>query len=129
VARIKLGVQKELVLGNLDAKRDWGFAGDYVRACWMMLQQDEPDDYVIATGEMHSVRDLLDLAFGYVDLDWHDFVRVDTKLFRPADINTLRGDAGKAKQILGWEPTVNFTQLVRMMVDADMKRMELEMAH
>lgn len=126
VARIKLGVQNELVLGNLDAKRDWGYAGDYVQACWMMLQQESPDDYVIATGQMHSVRDLLDLAFSYVDLDWHNYVRIDQKLFRPAEINTLRGDAAKAKEILGWKPTVSFPNLIQMMVDADLKRVEKE---
>jgi len=127
VARIKLGAQRELALGNLDAMRDWGYAGDYVRACWLMLQQETPDDYVIATGEKHSVRDLLDLAFGHVDLDWHDYVRVDPKLFRPADINTLRGDAGKARRVLGWQPTVSLPELIRMMVDADLKLVRQEL--
>lgn len=127
VARIKLGVQKELVLGNLDAMRDWGFAGDYIRACWMMLNQEKPDDYVIATGKKHSVRDVLDMAFGYADLNWHDYVRVDPKLFRPADINTLCGDASKARRVLGWEPTVSMPELICMMVDADLKRVEQEL--
>jgi GDPmannose 4,6-dehydratase len=120
-ARIKLGLERELALGNLDALRDWGYAGDYVRACWLMLQQQSPDDYVIATGKKHSVRDLLDLAFGYLDLDWRQYVRVDPKLFRPADVNTLCGDASKARRILGWQPTVYLPELVRMMVDADLK--------
>src|SRR3972149_341743 len=127
VARIKLGVQKELVLGNLDAMRDWGFAGDYIRACWMMLNQEKPDDYVIATGKKHSVRDVLDMAFGYADLNWHDYVRVDPKLFRPADINTLCGDASKARRVLGWEPTVSMPELICMMVDADLKRVKQEL--
>jgi GDPmannose 4,6-dehydratase len=127
VARIKLGAERELALGNLDAMRDWGYAEDYVRACWLMLMQEKPQDFVIATGVKHSVRDLLDLAFGCVDLDWHDYVRVDQKLFRPADINTLRGDASKARRILGWQPTVSFAELVRMMVEADLKRVEQEL--
>jgi len=126
VARIKLGLQDKLVLGNLDAMRDWGYAGDYVRAMWLMLQQDQPDDYVIATGQKHSVRELLDLAFGYVDLDWHDYVVSDPKLFRPAEVNTLRGDASKARRVLGWEPTVSFPELIRMMVDADLQRVAEE---
>jgi len=126
VARIKLGMADKLVLGNLDAMRDWGYAGDYVRAMWLMLQQEQPDDYVVATGEKHSVRELLDLAFGYVGLDWHDYVASDPKLFRPAEINTLRGDASKARRVLGWEPTVDFPKLVRMMVDVDMRRVAAE---
>ena len=126
VARIKLGVQQELVLGNLDAMRDWGYAGDYVRAMWLMLQQDAPDDYVVATGRKHSVRELVELAFAHVGLDWRDHVRSDPKLFRPAEVNTLRGDATKARRVLGWEPTVAFEQLVRMMVDADLRRVEDE---
>jgi len=126
IARIKLGLQKELLMGNIDSLRDWGFAGDYVRACWLMLQQDAPDDYVIATGEKHSVRDFLDLAFSHVGLNWHDYVRVDQKLLRPADVNTLCGDASKAHRILGWRPTVSLPELARMMVDADMKRVSQE---
>jgi GDPmannose 4,6-dehydratase len=126
VARIKLGRQKKLRLGNLDAKRDWGYAGDYVKAMWMMLQQDGPDDYVIASGEQHSVRDWVELAFRHVDLDWHDYVETDPKFLRPAEINTLRGDASKAARVLGWKPDVSFTELVRMMVDADLKRVRRE---
>jgi GDPmannose 4,6-dehydratase len=126
VARIKLGLQTELTLGNLDAMRDWGFAGDYVRAAWMMLQQDKPDDYVIATGEKHSVREMAEIAFGHVGLSWCDHVRVDPAFFRPSEVNTLRGDARKAREILGWEPTVAFPELIRMMVDADMVRVRKE---
>ncbi len=126
VARIKLGLADKLVLGNLDALRDWGYAGDYVRAMWMMLQQEQPDDYVVATGEKHSVRELLDLAFGHVGLDWHDYVVSDPKLFRPAEINTLRGDASKARRVLGWEPTVSFPELIRMMVELDLQRVAEE---
>ena len=106
--------------------RDWGFSGDYVQAMWMMLQQDTPDDYVVATGEKHSVRELVETAFSHVDLDWEKYVEVDPKLYRPAEVNTLRGDATKAKNILKWEPTVSFTQLVHMMVDADLKRVDEE---
>jgi GDPmannose 4,6-dehydratase len=127
VARIKLGLQTELTLGNLDAMRDWGFAGDYVRAAWLMLQQEKPDDYVIATGEKHSIREMLEIAFGHVGLDWRDHVRIDPKFFRPADVNTLRGDAAKARKILGWQPTVAFPELIRMMVDADLDRARKEM--
>ena len=126
VARIKLGVQQKLKLGNLDAKRDWGFAGDYVRAMWMMLQQETPDDYVVASGEQHSVRELVELAFGHVDLDWHDHVEVDQELFRPAEVNTLRGRPAKAERVLGWRPSVTFADLVHMMVDADLKRVRKE---
>ena len=126
VARIKSGLQTELVLGNLDAMRDWGFAGDYVQAMWMMLQQDQPDDYVVATGRKHSVRELVEVAFDHVGLDWRDHVRSEPKLFRPAEVNTLRGDANKARRVLGWEPKVSFEELVRMMVDADLKRVEQE---
>jgi GDPmannose 4,6-dehydratase len=111
----------KLFLGNLDAKRDWGFAGDYVEAMWLMLQQDQPDDYVIATGETYSVRDFLDEAFGYVDLDWKKYVEISEKYFRPAEVDLLIGDASKAKEKLGWKPKVNFKQLVRMMVDEDCK--------
>jgi len=123
VARIKLGLQDKLSLGNLDALRDWGFAGDYVPAMWMMLQQGSADDYVVATGEKHAVRQFADLAFGHVGLDWQDYVQTDPKLLRPAEINTLRGDATKARTVLGWQPKVTFPELVRMMVDADLKRL------
>ena len=128
VARIKLGQQEKLKLGNLDAKRDWGFAGDYVQAMWLILQQDEPDDYVVASGEMHSVRDLVELAFGHVDLDWQQHVETDPKLLRPAEVNVLRGDSTKARTVLGWQPTVGFAEVVRMMVDADLDRVERELA-
>ena len=122
VARIKLGVQEKLRLGNLDAQRDWGFAGDYVEAMWLMLTQDEPEDFVIATGKKHSVRQLVELAFRHVGLDWQEFVEVDPTLLRPADVNTLCGDASKARAQLGWQPKVGFEQLVAMMVDADLER-------
>jgi GDPmannose 4,6-dehydratase len=128
VARIALGAQDKLALGNLDAMRDWGFAGDYIEAVWAMLQQDRPDDYVVATGVKHSVRDLVELAFRHVGLDWRDYVVHDASFFRPADINTLRGDASKARRVLGWEPKVSFAELIRMMVDADMHRVRREMA-
>jgi GDPmannose 4,6-dehydratase len=121
-ARIKLGLQKELLMGNLDAKRDWGYARDYVEAMWRMLQQDKPDDYVIATGETHSVRELLEIAFGHLDLDYRDFVVIDPRLVRPAEVDLLLGDASKAKKVLGWKPTVTFEELVKMMVDADIER-------
>jgi len=120
-ARIKLGMANELRLGNLDARRDWGFAGDYVRAMWMMLQQDEPDDYVIATGETHSVEELVRTAFDYLDLDWREYVVQDERYMRPAEVDLLVGDASKAGRALGWEPSVTFTELVRMMVDADLE--------
>jgi len=128
VARIKLGAQKKLLLGNLDAKRDWGFAGDYIKAMWLMLQQDRPDDYVIATGRGHSVREWVELAFDHVDLDWRDYVETDPKLLRPAEVNTLRGDAGKAHKVLGWEPQMTFPELVRSMVDADLLHVGRELA-
>lgn len=121
VARIKQGKQKELRMGNLDAKRDWGFAGDYVRAMWIMLQQDEADDYVISTGETHSVRELLEVAFGHVDLNYEDFVVIDPKFVRPAEVDLLLGDASKAREKLGWKPEVDFKGLVEMMVEADME--------
>ena len=121
-ARIKLGLQEKLMLGNLDAQRDWGFAGDYVEAMWLMLQQDEPDDFVIATGIKHSVRELVETAFGYLGLDWRKHVEVDTDMLRPADVNTLCGDASRARAKLGWTPKVTFEQLVKMMVDADVER-------
>lgn len=128
VARIKLGRQEKLKLGNLDARRDWGYAGDFVRAMWLMLQQDKPDDYVVATGRQHTVREFCQLAFSYVGLHWEDYVEIDPALFRPAEVNRLRGDATKARTVLGWEPTVTFEQLVRMMVDADLERVQAEVA-
>ncbi|HVU85965.1 MAG TPA: GDP-mannose 4,6-dehydratase, partial [Pirellulales bacterium] len=127
VARIKLGVQDRLHLGNLDAERDWGFAGDFVRAMWLMLQQEKPDDFVIATGEKHTVRKLVDLAFGHVGLDPARYVVTDPALYRPAEVNRLRGDYSKAKEVLGWEPTVDFPTLIAMMVDADLERVEREL--
>ncbi|MFM1752818.1 MAG: GDP-mannose 4,6-dehydratase [Actinomycetota bacterium] len=121
-ARIKLGLQSELVLGNLDAKRDWGYAGDYVKAMWLMLQQDEPDDYVIATGETHTIEELVELAFLEAGIgDWHPYVRQDPKFFRPAEVDLLIGDASKARSQLGWEPEVDFPSLVRMMVQHDLR--------
>jgi GDPmannose 4,6-dehydratase len=120
-ARIKLGLQDKLYMGNLDAKRDWGFAGDYVEAMWMMLQHDKPDDYVIATGQSHSVREFLDEVFGYLDLDWQKYVEIDPRYFRPTEVDYLLGDAGKAKNVLGWEPKVTFKELAQMMTDADME--------
>jgi GDPmannose 4,6-dehydratase len=123
VARIKLGLSKELRMGNLDARRDWGFAGDYVRAMWMMLQQDEPDDFVIATGETHSVRELIEVAFGHVGLDWKKHVTLDQRFLRPAEVDLLIGTPEKAKAKLGWTPTVDFSGLVKMMVDADLARL------
>jgi GDPmannose 4,6-dehydratase len=120
VARIKLGGREQLRLGNLEARRDWGFAGDYVRAMWLMLQEDEPDDYVIASGETHSVRELVETAFSHAGLDWQDHVLIDEKLYRPAEINELRGDFRKARAKLGWKPTVTFRELIPMMVDADL---------
>jgi GDPmannose 4,6-dehydratase len=120
VARIHLGLQDKIALGNLDASRDWGFAGDYVEAMWMMLQQPEPDDYVIATGETHTIRDLLDHAFTAVGIeDWHAYVDQDPRFMRPAEVDLLIGDASKARERLGWKPTVGFADLIRMMVDAD----------
>jgi GDPmannose 4,6-dehydratase len=127
VARIKLGQQKDLHLGNLDAHRDWGFAGDYVTAMWMMLQQDEPDDFVIGTGESHSVRELCEVAFNHVGLDYRDYVVKDPKFFRPAEVDLLVADPGKAKKKLGWKPRVGFDELVRMMVDADLARHRAEL--
>ena len=126
VARIKLGLAKELRLGNLDARRDWGYAGDYVRAMWMMLQQDEPIDYVISSDETHSVRDLVQTAFAHVGLDWNDYVKVDPKFYRPAEVDLLLGDSSKARAELGWKPEVRFEDLVKMMVDADIGRIEAE---
>jgi GDPmannose 4,6-dehydratase len=119
--RIKEGLQKKLVMGNLDAKRDWGFAGDYVRAMWLMLQQDKPDDYVVATGETYSVRELLELAFSAVDLDYHDFVEFDERYMRPSEVDVLLGDPTKAKKILGWKPEVDFRALITMMIEHDLE--------
>ena len=123
VARIKLGLASSLSLGNLDAHRDWGFAGDYVRAMWLMMQQDRPDDYVIATGESHSVRELVEVAFGRVGLDWNKYVKLDPKLIRPAEVDHLIGDASKARKALGWKPEIDFKGLIHMMVDADLERL------
>ena len=123
VARIKLGLADHLGLGNLDAQRDWGFAGDYVRAMWLMLQQDKADDYVIATGVSHSVGSSWRSAFGYAGLDWKKYVRVDPAFLRPAEVDHLIGDASKARRVLGWEPQVDFKRLVEMMVDADIARL------
>jgi GDPmannose 4,6-dehydratase len=121
VARIALGVQDEIVLGNLDAKRDWGFAGDYVEAMWLMLQQDEADDYVVATGETHSIEDLLSVAFAAAGLDdWSRYVRQDERFMRPAEVDLLIGDPAKARDVLGWSPKVSFTDLVHMMVENDL---------
>jgi GDPmannose 4,6-dehydratase len=120
-AHIKLGLQDKLFLGNLDAKRDWGFAGDYVEAMWLMLQQDQSDDYVVATGETHSVREFLDIAFGELDLDWQKYVEIDPRYFRPAEVDLLLGDASKARKQLGWKPNVSFPELVKMMVTADLE--------
>jgi len=127
VAKIKLGLAKELRLGNLEAKRDWGYAGDYVKTMWLMLQQEKPEDYVVATGETHSIKELVELAFGYVDLDWEKYVIVDEMLFRPADINELRGDFTKTKKKLGWEPRVTFRELIHMMIEADIKGLKIEL--
>jgi GDPmannose 4,6-dehydratase len=124
VARIKLGQSDELRLGNLDARRDWGFAGDYVQAMWLMLQQARPADYVVATGESHSVEQFLDLAFGCVDLDWRDYVVQDPRFMRPAEVDLLVGDAGRARRELGWEPCCTLRDLVRLMVEADMRAVE-----
>jgi len=122
VARIKLGLTDKLMLGNRDACRDWGFAGDYVRAMWLMLQQDKPDDYVVATGEAHSVQQLIEVAFAHVGLDWQKHVGVDPRYLRPAEVDHLIGDPSKAKKVLGWQPSVDFKGLVHMMVDADLAR-------
>jgi GDPmannose 4,6-dehydratase len=121
VARIKLGLAHEIILGDLDNQRDWGFAGDYVEAMWLMLQQKKPDDYVIATGETHSVREFLQEAFAYVRLDWQKYVEIDRRYLRPTEVDCLIGDSSKARRILKWKPKINFQQLVRMMVDADME--------
>jgi GDPmannose 4,6-dehydratase len=124
VARIKLGLAKELRLGNLEAKRDWGYAGDYARAMWLMLKQDEPEDYVIGTGRTHKVRDFCKIAFEYVGLDYEQYVVTDERFYRPAEVDILVADNSKAKEKLGWQPEVSFEELITMMVDADMKRLE-----
>jgi GDPmannose 4,6-dehydratase len=121
IAEIKLGLSKELRLGNLEAKRDWGFAGDYIKAMWLMLQQDEPDDYVIASGETHSVKEFAELAFSHAGLDYRDYLISDERFFRPAEVYLLKGDYTKGKKILGWKPTVSFKELIQMMVDADLE--------
>ena len=126
VARIKLGLANELRMGNLDSQRDWGYVEDYVRAMWLMLQQDGPDDYVVATGKTHSVRELCEVAFSYLGLDWRDHVVVDPRFLRPADVDFLVGDAAKARTKLGWEPTVTFEELIQMMVDADLEALKRE---
>jgi GDPmannose 4,6-dehydratase len=124
VARIARGLQDTLVMGNLDARRDWGFAGDYVEAMWRMLQQDVADDYVVATGETHSIRELLDVAFARVGIDdWSPYVRQDPRFMRPAEVDLLIGDASKARERLGWKPTVGFAELVQMMVDSDLAQL------
>jgi GDPmannose 4,6-dehydratase len=128
LARIQAGLQEKLYLGNLDAQRDWGYAPDYTDAMWRMLQADEPDDYVIATGEMHSVREFLDEASAHLGLDWEDFVEFDERYLRPAEVDALCGDASKARERLGWEPTVTFKELVQIMVDADVKQLEDQLA-
>jgi GDPmannose 4,6-dehydratase len=120
-AAIKLGLADELALGNMDAQRDWGYAKDYVEAMWMMLQQDQPDDYVIATGEAHSVQELVDIAFGHLDLDPRKYVRIDERFMRPAEVDHLIGDYSKAKEKLGWEPRTSFEELVKLMVDSDVE--------
>jgi GDPmannose 4,6-dehydratase len=121
VAQIKLGLATELRMGNLDAKRDWGFAGDYVKAMWLMLQQDTPDDYVISTGETHTVRELVEIAFGCVGLDWERYVKLDAQFVRPAEVDLLLGDCSKAQEKLGWKPEVSFPELVKMMVESDLQ--------
>ncbi|QDT26428.1 GDP-mannose 4,6-dehydratase [Gimesia panareensis] len=126
VARIKLGMQDKLFLGNIDAKRDWGFAGDYVEAMWLILQQENPDDFVIGTGETHSVREFLEAAFGAVDLDWRKYVEIDPQFYRPAEVELLCADPSKAREKLKWEPKVTFEELARLMVEADLKRAEQE---
>ena len=124
VAQIKLGLAKELRIGNLAAKRDWGFAGDYVKVMWLMLQQDKPDDYVVATGETHSVREFVEAAFDYAGLDWKKYTKIDKQFYRPAEVHLLIGDYNKAKKKLGWRPQVKFKELVKMMVDADLERLK-----
>jgi len=127
VAKIKLGLEKKLYLGNLDAKRDWGYAKDYVEAMWLMLQQKEPDDYVIATGESHSVREFLEEAFGHLNMDWKDFVEIDSKYLRPTEVDFLLGDSSKARTKLGWKPRVTFKELVKIMVDHDVEEVKKQL--
>jgi len=126
--RIKLGLQEKLYLGNLDARRDWGYARDYVEAMWLMLQAEEPDDYVVATGETHSIREFLDLSFGMLDLDWKEYVEIDPRYYRPTEVDLLLGDATKAREKLGWEPRVAFPELVKIMVDHDLELAQQEQA-
>jgi len=126
-ARIKMGLQKKLIMGNLDAKRDWGFSGDYVEAMWRMLQQDTPDDYVVATGVSVSIRDFLDLVFQQLGMDWHEFVEIDPRFFRPAEVDHLEGDPSKAMRLLGWTPATDLARLARMMVEADLQLAEREL--
>ena len=128
VAEIKLGLSKELRLGNLEVKRDWGYAEDYVKAMWLMLQQNEPEDYVIATGETHSVKEFVEIAFSHAGLDWQDYVIIDERFYRPADVYELKGDYSKAKKKLHWEPTVSFEELIKMMVEADLRRLNSSVA-
>jgi GDPmannose 4,6-dehydratase len=127
VAAIVAGTERKLYLGNMDSRRDWGFAPEYVEAMWRMLQQDTPDDYVVATGEMHSVREFVELAFRLVGLNWEDFVEIDPRYFRPTEVDELCGDASKAKRVLGWEPTTTFEELVRIMVAADLAELGLDL--
>jgi GDPmannose 4,6-dehydratase len=129
VARIKLGMEKEIRLGNLDAQRDWGFAGDYVEAMWLMLQEDAPDDYVVAMGETHSVREFCEIAFGHAGLKWEDHVVIDEKFFRPAEVDLLIGDPTKARTTLGWNPQTTFPDLVTRMVDADLALLRGDLDH
>ena len=119
-AAIKKGLQNELVLGDIEAKRDWGYAKDYVKAMWLMLQQDKPSDYVIATGIEHSVKDILDIAFSYVNLDWHDYVKIDQSLMRRVELNRLVGDSSKARKELGWEPSLSFEEMIKLMTETDL---------
>ena len=128
VARIKAGMQDKLYLGNLDAKRDWGLAPEFVEAMWMMLQHDEPDDFVIATGEAHSVKEFVEIAFGHAGLEWEKFVEIDPRYFRPSEVDHLRGDASKAKKVLGWEPKTSFEDLAKLMVDDDIKLLDDELS-
>jgi GDPmannose 4,6-dehydratase len=127
--RIKLGMQNKLYLGNLDARRDWGYAADYVEAMWLMMQAEKPDDYVIATGVTHSVREFLDAAFGYLDLDWNEYVEIDPRYYRPAEVDLLQGDPSKARRELGWEPRVSFQEMVKLMVDHDLELAHQEQTH
>jgi GDPmannose 4,6-dehydratase len=127
--RIKLGLQDKLYLGNLDARRDWGYAADYVEAMWLMMQAEKPDDYVIATGVTHSVRDFLDATFGYLDLDWNKYVEIDPRYYRPSEVDLLQGDASKARRELGWEPRVSFSEMVKLMVDHDLELAHQEQTH